>query len=222
MAEIAIASIVVPIGVSLVKLAKEAIKRISLKKKQKLATIQAERDRANREHDIAKQNTILVVLKQSSEDALKEQQAEFDQLLNETVQKANADLDRQKKELLQQQGDIETNLLAEIKNIQHSNSDMRNKLMADLENNQQKLLDMDSRAKEMTQEIAKQKDEFLKLLEKKNYEDHYPMPSKLKDHTKAYPNAFRIQILGARGAGKSTFVNKFMKSRVDQFSESTS
>ena len=213
-----IVSGVLSLGASLVKLVKEKIKR---KHKQKLATLQAERDRANREHDIAKQNTILVVLKQSSEDALKEQQAEFDQLLNETVQKANEDLDRQKKELLQQQGDIETNLLAEIKNIQHSNSDMRNKLMADLENNQQKLLDMDSRAKEMTQEIAKQKDEFLKLLEKKNYEDHYPMPSKLKDHTKAYPNSFRIQILGARGAGKSTFVNKFMKSRVDQFSKST-
>ena len=209
---------VLSLGASAVKLIKEKIKR---KSKQKLATIQAERERANREHDLARQNAILQVLKQSSEDALKEQQAEFDQLLNETVQKANEDLDRQKKELLQQQADIETNLLAEIKNIHHSNSDMRNKLMADLENNQQKLLDMDSRAKEMTQEIAKQKDEFLKLLEKKNYEDHYPMPSKLKDHTKAYPNAFRIQILGARGAGKSTFVNKFMKSRVDQFSKST-
>lgn len=37
------------------------------------------------------------------------------------------------------------------------------------------------------------------------------MPEKLKRHHEKYPNALRIQILGTRGAGKSTFINKFMK-----------
>ena len=214
------------LGGSLVNLVNGVIERSNLKRQQDLARIQAEQERANREHDIAKQNAILEKLKQSSEDALKEQKAETERLLKEITQKANEDLDQQREALLKQQAEIESNLQAEIDNIEHSSSDMKNKLMADLANvkneNRQKLLDMDSKAKEMEKEMRKQKQEVQKILAKKNYEDHYPMPSKLKDHIKNYPNAFRIQVLGARGAGKSTFINKFMKLRVDQFSYSTS
>ena len=53
--------------------------------------------------------------------------------------------------------------------------------------------------------------EMIKIIEKKNYESHYPIPENLKNHIKDHGKpSFNIQILGCRGAGKSTFVNKFM------------
>ena len=58
-------------------------------------------------------------------------------------------------------------------------------------------------------EHAEKLNEMMKIVEKKNYESHYPIPDKLKEHIETYKNSFRIQILGCRGAGKSTFVNKF-------------
>ena len=53
--------------------------------------------------------------------------------------------------------------------------------------------------------------EMMKIVEKKNYESHYPIPEHLKNHIDKNQRSFNIQILGCRGAGKSTFVNKFMK-----------
>ena len=58
-------------------------------------------------------------------------------------------------------------------------------------------------------EHAEKLNEMMKIVEKKNYESHYSIPDKLKKHIETYKNSFRIQILGCRGAGKSTFVNKF-------------
>ena len=60
-------------------------------------------------------------------------------------------------------------------------------------------------------EHAKKMKEMIKIVEKKNYESHYPIPEHLKQHIDENKNSFNIQILGCRGAGKSTFVNKFMK-----------
>ena len=59
-------------------------------------------------------------------------------------------------------------------------------------------------------EYAHKMNEMMKIVEKKNYESHYPIPDYLKTHVKENPKSFNIQILGCRGAGKSTFVNKFM------------
>lgn len=61
------------------------------------------------------------------------------------------------------------------------------------------------------QEHEEKMKEMLKIVEKKNYESHYPVPEALKKHIDEHKNSFNIQILGCRGAGKSTFVNKFMK-----------
>ena len=60
-------------------------------------------------------------------------------------------------------------------------------------------------------EHAEKLNEMMKIVEKKNYESHYPIPEPLQKHIKNNHNSFRIQILGCRGAGKSTFVNKFLK-----------
>ena len=63
---------------------------------------------------------------------------------------------------------------------------------------------------EREEEHKKNLDEMMRIVEKKNYESHYPMPQSLKDHYTANPTSFNIQVLGCRGAGKSTFINKFM------------
>ena len=60
------------------------------------------------------------------------------------------------------------------------------------------------------QEHAEKVEEMMKIIEKKNYESHYPIPETLEKHLSENENSFNIQILGCRGAGKSTFVNKFM------------
>ena len=61
------------------------------------------------------------------------------------------------------------------------------------------------------QEHAEKIEEMRKIIEKKNYESYYPIPETLEKHFKKNENSFNIQILGCRGAGKSTFVNKFMR-----------
>ena len=60
------------------------------------------------------------------------------------------------------------------------------------------------------QEHAAKVEEMMMIIEKKNYESHYPIPEALERHLNENENSFNIQILGCRGAGKSTFVNKFM------------
>ena len=73
-----------------------------------------------------------------------------------------------------------------------------------------KVEQMETKAAEREEEHKKKLDEMMRIVEKKNYESHYPMPQSLKDHYKANPTSFNIQVLGCRGAGKSTFINKFM------------
>lgn len=60
-------------------------------------------------------------------------------------------------------------------------------------------------------EHAKKLEELKKVVEKKNYESHYPIPEPLQQHYAKHPTSFNIQVLGCRGAGKSTFVNKLLK-----------
>ena len=55
-----------------------------------------------------------------------------------------------------------------------------------------------------------------------NYKNSFPVPEKLIEHKRNHPNSFYIQVLGARGAGKSTFVNNIMrrlinKSKIEDF-----
>lgn len=59
-------------------------------------------------------------------------------------------------------------------------------------------------------EHAEKLNEMMKVVEKKNYESHFPIPESLQKHIETYKNSFRIQILGCRGAGKSTLINKLM------------
>ena len=44
-----------------------------------------------------------------------------------------------------------------------------------------------------------------------NYKKSFPVPEILIEHKLKYPDSFYIQVLGVRGAGKSTFVNNIMR-----------
>ena len=61
------------------------------------------------------------------------------------------------------------------------------------------------------EEYAEQINKMMKIIARKNYESHYPIPERLNNHIQGNQNSFNIQILGCRGSGKSTFVNKIMR-----------
>ena len=44
-----------------------------------------------------------------------------------------------------------------------------------------------------------------------NYKNTFPVPERLIKHKRENPQSFYIQVLGARGAGKSTFINNIMR-----------
>ena len=61
------------------------------------------------------------------------------------------------------------------------------------------------------QDLEKNQEDYVKIIEKKNYESTFPKPSFLIEHQVQNPKAFYIQILGCRGAGKSTFLNRIFQ-----------
>ena len=44
-----------------------------------------------------------------------------------------------------------------------------------------------------------------------NYKSSYPCPESISQHREDFPKSFYIQVLGARGAGKSTFINQILR-----------
>ena len=69
---------------------------------------------------------------------------------------------------------------------------------------------LESEMRAMNEKNKRKQMEMLKIIEKKNYESHFQMPEKVAKHQAEHPRAFYIQVLGCRGAGKSTFVNKLL------------
>lgn len=69
----------------------------------------------------------------------------------------------------------------------------------------------EAKLKEQEREHQKKAAHYQKIIEKRNYDMNYPMPQLLKQHKAAHPNAFYIQVLGVRGAGKSSFLNNVLK-----------
>ena len=80
------------------------------------------------------------------------------------------------------------------------------------------ILKVEKRMNYESQRNKKNEERLMKIIAKKNYEAFHSIPEKLKNHKLENPNSFYIQILGCRGAGKSTFINHCMsKSRFDSF-----
>ena len=97
-----------------------------------------------------------------------------------------------------------------ISNLKSENQRDRDRLLAEqaamqanFNSNMKNIRDEMQRKDEEHDEKVK---EMMKIIEKKNYESHYPIPEILQKHLNENENSFNIQILGCRGAGKSTFV----------------
>ena len=82
--------------------------------------------------------------------------------------------------------------LEEIEN-QKKNTENNNK------NLQEKL---EEKSKELEEEIRNHRDKYI---------ESHPIPKFLEDHQRDNPNTFYIQVIGARGSGKSTFMNRIFK-----------
>ena len=67
------------------------------------------------------------------------------------------------------------------------------------------------KTKNTVNELKTQREKYLNIINKRNYEDKYPKPTFLKDHQHNNPNSFYLQVLGSRGAGKSTFLNRIFR-----------
>ena len=102
----------------------------------------------------------------------------------------------------------------QMSNLKNENEKERKRLeekQATMQRNfDSKMNDLQHEMELKDQEHAEKVEEMMKIIEKKNYESHYPIPETLERHLNENENSFNIQILGCRGAGKSTFVNKFM------------
>ena len=55
---------------------------------------------------------------------------------------------------------------------------------------------------------------FNRRIEQQNYAAQYPQPEYLTKHKNSHPDSFYIQIIGCRGAGKSTFTNLVMRQKI--------
>ena len=83
----------------------------------------------------------------------------------------------------------------------------KEKLSAIKEKNENEI----QRSLDDAQELELKRQKLLKIIEKRNYEAKYPKPKFLLDHQLLNPKSFYIQVLGCRGAGKSTFLNRFFR-----------
>lgn len=103
----------------------------------------------------------------------------------------------------------------QIKELERKNDEKMKKLSEEAMKQSMMLKAAHAEAMEATREqihnLEKQQENYRKIIEKKNYEASYPKPLDLKNHQKKHPKAFYIQILGCRGAGKSTFLNRFFQ-----------
>lgn len=151
---------------------------------------------------------------EEAEKTLKAQQDKFNQLEKERSETAKKEMDNMKakmdKEYQEQQKQMDDKIAA----LSEKQAEERKRLLAvkaeETKQFDDKINQLESHMAEREEEHKQKLEEMIKIVEKKNYESHYPMPESLKDHYAANPNSFNIQILGCRGAGKSTFVNKFM------------
>ena len=104
----------------------------------------------------------------------------------------------------------------QLKLLEMNNKEEMKRITAEAEEQAEIIKAMHDEAMEKTNQqirnLEKQQENYLKIIQKKNYEATYPKPSFLANHQNQNPRSFYIQILGCRGAGKSTFLNRFFLS----------
>ena len=88
---------------------------------------------------------------------------------------------------------------------------IRMKMVEEGKLHQLKIRELKKQAKIRQKEQEREMKRLNGILTKRNYERTYPPPEFLRKFQEENPKAFTIQILGCRGAGKSTFLNKLMR-----------
>ena len=68
------------------------------------------------------------------------------------------------------------------------------KAKADQEIMQAKYDKLAEQTRLQAEENKRKQEEMIKIIEKKNYESHYPIPQAIKDHQKEFPYSFNIQV----------------------------
>ena len=88
--------------------------------------------------------------------------------------------------MIKQQQEKEKQRMEEIKALQENQINEREKLIAEQEQQKLEFMSLMDKMKrdqeEREAEYANKQRELLKLVEKKNYEAHYPIPEGLKEH----------------------------------------
>ena len=88
---------------------------------------------------------------------------------------------------------------------------IRLKMQEEQKFHQRKIQEIKKQAKIRQKKQEREMKRLNGILTKRNYERTYPPPEFLRKFQEENPKAFTIQILGCRGAGKSTFLNKLMR-----------
>lgn len=167
------------------------------------------------EKNSADQKAALKLHHEQSEKALKDQQDMFNKMEKERKEAAQKEMDMMKNTMEQKYEDQKKQMDEKIAALSEEQHEERERLLAqqaaEKELFDQKVQQLETNMAEREQQHKEKLDEMLKLVEKKNYESHYPMPESMRLHQEKNPFSFNIQILGCRGAGKSTFINRFMQ-----------
>ena len=100
-------------------------------------------------------------------------------------------------------------LLAEMK---REHEEALKEKEAELKKQLKKMQNENQKIKDSTKKIlTEQSKHFSNMMREQNYKISYQIPDKIKEHKENHPNSFYIQIIGTRGAGKSTFINQLLK-----------
>ena len=133
-----------------------------------------------------------------------EQEEKMEQMQQEAMEARQAEAQRQKAEVAELLKENEAEARKREEKYRKENEESERKHKEGMVNLQTQ---MDETNKAHEEKMKKMK----KVMEMRNYERHVPEPGFLKNHKMDHPKSFYIQILGARGAGKSTFVSKFLR-----------
>lgn len=194
----------------------------TMREEQSRREIEAQRQRDefvnlmnDKDAELDKLKQLIVVSKEENEVKRREMMEQIERNKNEqlTAQKEQYDAQVKQREQGERQRVAKIQAEMEQKLAQQENA-MKSKLDAltaeqvaerkqimDQFNEEKDMLDL--KLKQMQLEMiqaqekhASERDEMMKIIEKKNYESHYPMPEELAKIYAKYPDCFAIQILG--------------------------
>jgi len=183
---------------------------LSLKDKQI-----AELGQITKERDAQRQKALIEELERKNADALAQAQKQYQEEANKQRQLEREKFDEYKTMMEKHQQEEERRIQQQIKDMKEADEEGKKKLLEqsaqDKARYEAQMQSLENQIAEREEANKKRLDEMMKVIEKKNYESHYPPPQFLRDHLAKHPKSFNLQILGCRGAGKSTFVTKVMK-----------